>query len=120
MKKQVNFWFFTSKNISEISKKFSNAFDSIILDTDYENVYEWSQQMLGDIYVNISRNHTKARKYSPVLIFFQDYSFEDEQTKSFGTKLHKEFQAHVYHGNYVLQDNDELLLEVIETYGNSE
>ena len=116
-KQQIKYWFYSSDSMEKISEKFSRAFNSEIIDIDFENVYEWSQQTVRDVYVNISRDHTDARVRSPVLIFFQHYDFEDGQIKSFGMMLKKLFQTHIYRGDYTLQNNDSLqLLEVFEIY----
>ena len=116
-KQQIKYWFYSSESIEKISGKFNRAFNSEIIDIDFENVYEWSQQNVGDVYVNISRDHTNARVRSPVLIFFQHHDFEDEQIKSFGMTLRKAFQTHIYRGNYTMNNNNALLLlEVIEVY----
>jgi len=116
-KQQIKFWFYSSERIEKIGNKFSLAFNSKIIDTDFENVFEWSQQTTGDIYINISRNHTKVRIRSPILIYFQHYDFDDEQIKSFGVKLRAVFQTHIYRGNYIVEINNDLVfLEVFEIY----
>ena len=115
-KQRINFWLFSSRNLDYISKRFCYIFSSQIIDIDYENVYEWSQQTIGSIYVNISRNNTKPRIKAPISIFFDDIRFYEEQIKSFGMKLHEEYQTTVYRGRFSIQSNDELILEPVETY----
>jgi len=121
-KQRIKYWFYSSESIDKISEKFSHAFQSEILDIDYENVYEWAQQTIGDIYVNISRNHTDARIRSPVLVYFEHCEFENELIKSFGIKLQRAFRTHIYRGRYTYQNrynpqkNALRLLQVFEVY----
>jgi hypothetical protein len=120
----VGMWFYSSLSMEKIAQKVSNALNSKIYDLDYENKYEWSQQKIGEIDVNISRDHTNVRIRCPVLVIFQsgrtlnrERGFEDEQIKSFGEKLSTEFQTHFYRGNYTYENSDKLhLSEVFEIY----
>jgi hypothetical protein len=119
----VCFWFYSSQHMEKIAEKVSKALNSEIYDLDCENKYEWSQQKIGEIDVNISRDHTDAPIHSPVLIHFQsgrtlnrERGFEDEQIKSFGEKLSKALQTHIYRGNYTIKSDELLLLEVFEIY----
>jgi len=48
-KPEIKYWFYSSDSMEKISCKFSRAFNSEIIDIDFENVYEWPQQTIGDM-----------------------------------------------------------------------
>lgn len=118
-KSRIYFCFLSSEDFKVISQKVSEAFNSTIIDIDYENVYEWSQQSIDNqYYINISRNHTKARSdvSNPVKIFFEADVFTPIGIDEIGYKLKALSNTLVHYGNCIHLCDDDYGFEIIKSY----